>query len=217
MFNVLQICFFGAISLLLIYYFVLLKFYTIMETLQKKLSDAQMQSLKEKIAQVEYDRVRNTLLEHWGIDIDLPDADEALRTKLTMTLERDIFPEVIEAIARGALMGKISENNLNLSLNKENLPLKLAEPILLAVKAGQFSEVTMDLLIQRPYWLRYKDFEPLLVDLLIDGKMSEKSFLSLPTCYRFKKSSWKKMFESGVDFLVKAYLEKFYPEIVLEA
>ena len=35
MFNVLQICFFGAISLLLIYYFVLLKFYTIMETLQK--------------------------------------------------------------------------------------------------------------------------------------------------------------------------------------
>ena len=188
-----------------------------METLQKKLSDAQMQSLKEKIAQVEYDRVRNTLLEHWGIDIDLPDADEALRTKLTMTLERDIFPEVIEAIARGALMGKISENNLNLSLNKENLPLKLAEPILLAVKAGQFSEVTMDLLIQRPYWLRYKDFEPLLVDLLIDGKMSEKSFLSLPTCYRFKKSSWKKMFESGVDFLVKAYLEKFYPEIVLEA
>ena len=188
-----------------------------METLQKKLSDAQMQSLREKIAQVEYDRVRNKLLELWEIDIDLPEADKALWSKLDETLGRDIPQDVIEAVARGALMGKVSTNNLNLMLNKAYLPGNLVEQILLAVKAGQFSEVTVDLLIKRPYWLHYKDFEPLLVDLLVEGKVMGCTFCFFPTSYRFKKSSWKRMFESGIDFLVKAYLEKFYPEIVIKA
>ena len=188
-----------------------------METLQKKLSDAQMQSLREKIAQVEYDRVRKKLLKLWAIDIDLPAAEEALEDKLNKTLGRDIPQDVIDAIGQGALMEKISTNNLNLMLSKAYLSVTLVDKILLAYKAGQFSEVTLALLIERPYWIYYKDFEPVLVELLIEGKISEKTFHSFPANYRFKKSSWKKMFESGVDFLVKAYLEKFYPEIEFEA
>ncbi len=186
-----------------------------MEMLQKKLSATQMQKLKERIAKADHECVRQRLLT-FDIDIDLLGANVILSEKLENTLSVNIPRDVQDAIVLGAIMGQLSAFNLNLLIDKVYLSPCNVERILLAIKDGKFSDITFNHLVRKSYWFQYKDFEGLLVLILIDGSVSEESFSLLCEKYRFKKSSWQALFESGISFLVKAYLQKFYPEIAFD-
>lgn len=60
-----------------------------------------------------------------------------------------------------------------------------------------------------------EDLESALVKSWIRGKLSLSLFeVMFQSGYRFKKKSWKLMFESGYVVLVRAYLKQFYPSLV---
>ena len=55
---------------------------------------------------------------------------------------------------------------------------------------------------------------PMLVEALSDGRLSDAEFRVIMLDYNlFADEDWKKLYNSHRDFLVRAYLRKFYPDI----
>lgn len=99
-------------------------------------------------------------------------------------------------------------------LSGYELPYQAKKLILDAVLGGNLDIYYLDLLVQH----RYDFSDDLSHDLIvgtIEGKVSPQVLQKmLNNGYEFSLGNWKVMFNSNIDFMVKACLEKFYPDLV---
>ena len=90
----------------------------------------------------------------------------------------------------------------------------LQKLILDAVLSGNFDIYYLDLLVQHRYDFS-DDLSHNLIVGTIEGKVSPQVLQKmLNNGYEFSLGNWKVMFNSNIDFMVKACLEKFYPDLV---
>lgn len=94
------------------------------------------------------------------------------------------------------------------------LPYQAKKLILDAVLSGNLDIYYLDLLVQYRYDLS-DDLSHDLIVGTIEGKVSPKVLQKmLNNGYEFSLGNWKVMFNSNIDFMVKACLKKFYPDLV---
>lgn len=123
--------------------------------------------------------------------------------------------DVLVLIVQSAIEAKISCNFITeLMSSGYELPNQAKKLILDAVLSGNFDIYYLDLLVQHRYDFS-DDLSHNLIVGTIEGKVSPQVLQKmLNNGYEFSLGNWKVMFNSNIDFMVKACLEKFYPDLV---
>ncbi len=122
----------------------------------------------------------------------------------------DVLVLIVQAAIEKKTMSGMIET---MTLEAYNIPELAKKLIVEAVINGNLKEYYLELLIVNRY-----DFSELLCREIIVATIEEKLspsvlHMMLSKGYEFTLSNWKLMFNSGIDFMVKACLKKYYPEL----
>lgn len=127
--------------------------------------------------------------------------------------------EIVDAI----IEGWIPKNTLQMVYKDREFefPPEVLVIMMKAVLEDKFQfNIVYDILTSKPCYkeARYHELVmPLLVEGFCSDKLSEEEFNYVGLFYNFfADDDWKKMYDSRIDFLVRGYMAKFYPEITVE-
>lgn len=123
------------------------------------------------------------------------------------------FAQIADCVASGV----IPEGMVKHKISKE--PRKINSSVVVAVVLDKkISEDLFEFLLQgkKITFVTPSDYSP-VVKACIEGKLSLRVLdYLIANKSSFSVEDWKMMYESGIDFLVQAYLEEFYPEIEVD-
>ena len=126
-------------------------------------------------------------------------------------------------ILEGIFEGYVPEWSLKQVMSNEKFVLDVASVEYLAQRAfeNKFSwYILLDILTSRKVYEApeyYTKVMSLLAQTFSKGCLLEEYFEKVRMYYNFfSEDDWKKMYNSRIDFLVRAYMVKFYPEIKAE-
>ncbi len=169
----------------------------------KKLSQEQMAALREKIAKKGISPLAAVALE--GIsEADIKKAIEA---------KADISEYSLELVMK-VILGEFSADIL-FSLFKKGCELYHDTDCLIAIGIvnHKLPENLIYTIIDSGYCLA-EDADFILIRETISGRLPEKVIrYMLEKKYEFSAPGWEAIFESGIDFMVDAYIKEFYPDV----
>ena len=169
----------------------------------KKLSQEQMSALREKLGKKGISPLAAVALE--GIsEADIKKAIEAKADISEYSLE--LVMKVILCEFSADILFSLVKNGYELNSEADCL-------MVMGIISRKLPENLIYKIVDSGYYLS-DNADSMLIRETISGRLPEKVLrYMLEKKYTFSNINWEAMFESGIDFMVDAYIKEFYPDV----
>ena len=169
----------------------------------KQLSDEQMAAIRKKISKRNVDTSAVEAL-HGRSEDDIKKAIEA----------GDDISEYSLGLIMKVILGEFSADIL-LSMINNGYEFDYGADCLIAIGIiiGKLPESLIYTITDRGYCLA-EDADFMLIRETVNGRLPERVLrYMLEKKYEFSNIGWEAIFESGIDFMVDAYMKEFHPDV----